>query len=548
MRTLKTLAPGQRLSASDYNTLVSDVSRMGHITSEPPLEIIPNGTGIHMRVANSSALTATHVRLTSVLSSSVATTINQTGGISSTDTSVTVTSVSSLPTLFPYYLWIDGETVKVTDAVSTLLTITRCVVGVPANHSNGTAVKLVNPSYGWQSVKEVSTGIWVDDTSGTASGNDPSVSGAAVAYCSDPAAYPIGDPFVVGSADTTLTVFVTLYQNGNTDWVFDFPRGANYTHPGMVRDGIQYLGSGAKFVDTLRLGSFGSGTTYGILGYVDDGTDATMIGTAYRSAGENQWSAVWYGSTYPTVVNSTADTLAHIGTPSKHVFAGVGYVRAVQAFVIGPSDVISPPALLGEDATSGTHTLPAGFIGFYIRVLTDWGISRSATQPDVSCVFGTVTLPYPAHGCKLTWTAVDGATGYELYRVTGATLGDVTTGGASPFKIIDDPSVTTYTDYGDATFSDAYGLCPNSTNTSVGDQSATQQIGINVVFSGGSLLIQGGIVVKIEGENIPPVKNLTAGKGININTSSPNSRTNPSVGMKPNNYAGSQWAAAMVGG
>lgn len=276
---------------------------------------------------------------------------------------------------------------------------------------------------------------------------------------------------------------------------------ASFTQRGVVNLSDQGLGRGLKVIQTLGISQGTSLTTnLATIGYSDDQTTinsgATLLVSAVRGASGggtfSMFAATHLNENYAVFVNAPANTRAHVSTDSGDNFGVPGWLTAGNGIAVGPSQPINPPSMTGQDAATGTHTLPAGILGYWISAQTAFGdTGNQGSNPAVT--FGlSMAQPYPAHGAQLTWTKVEGAIGYKIFR--GNTGGPGPPGQGALVQTITDPNTLTWTDYGTATTGG--NVAPYAGSNTVGDQSASKQLGWDILYNGsGSLLIRGGVVV-----------------------------------------------------
>lgn len=100
--------------------------------------------------------------MTEQFSNNATTTINQIGGIGTSDTTVTVTSASLFPASPQFRIIIDSEIMLVTTVVGTLFTISRGVENtVVASHTNGATVAQILTAGAVQQLKlDSSNVVW----------------------------------------------------------------------------------------------------------------------------------------------------------------------------------------------------------------------------------------------------------------------------------------------------------------------------------------------------------------------------------------------------
>lgn len=162
------------------------------------------------------------------------------------------------------------------------------------------------------------------------------------------------------------------------------------------------------------------------------GTSDTTVNPVNADELRDQWTNVWGISQTPT----SSTSLPGNTTRSDYTSGGVPVVRVYKVTGIGHGTPVHPGTAIDQCGTATSFFLDSICSSYYIG--RDWGLDGSASPPPS-------TLPAPTgltvtgttdSSASLSWSAVSGAAGYNVYRngtkVAASTSTGVTDTGLSP--------------------------------------------------------------------------------------------------------------------
>jgi hypothetical protein len=250
---------------------------------------------------------------------------------------------------------------------------------------------------------------------------------------------------------------------------------ATYTLRGLVNLTTQHLGAGAKYIDTLRLGSLGSSTDYGQVAYASKTVTFSSI-----VSGVGTTLAAMQDYTPQDVAAALGITNPNPDSSSLFVSTS-GYVGAGTAFATGG---VTPPTC----TASGDNPVIGPYLtcyGWTVSAVTSFGETGVGSAPQYVSTMARL-------GDTIKWTRVNGATAYRLYLWYYDGSGTLTEKGLV-IEIPDDGVTVNYSWVDDGRAADGGTLGPSG-NTSIptANQSGWQ---IGLDFVDDDKTYSGGIVI-----------------------------------------------------
>jgi len=234
---------------------------------------------------------------------------------------------------------------------------------------------------------------------------------------------------VITSTSVTVAAVPVISKQGSThpllftnarDWLDEYGNpdpsismtvqaGLNYFTEGNQAWGLRVVGAGAEYAGVLMYAN-SSGTT------------------------------VLKGQVTADPLNTDLSTLVSPGEKAIALFypnRGPGSYGNNYSIEIATAAVQAPTGL-DANAQTGSGSMSPATYTYQVSALSPTGESLASSQ--VQVVLGGLSVPIAS--ITLTWDAVDGAIGYNLYgRATGGTYGLVATVGASTLTFVDDGTV-----------------------------------------------------------------------------------------------------------